>query len=351
MQLHMFGHWPSEVSTLLYSHREKFEQSSNRRSAKSRTDMATPMDQDDPVGSSITPSDMPSMSDILCAHKTTSSWKLFVGDHFTALCHDKGCTPCATYMLHITRGANTGELGPRPEGLKHALKEAWPGAIGRICQDASQDLEKANQTIDRLEDELATMKRDGNSLFSRYEKECDHRRKVEDDVACYRARLCLREDSMRSSSLSTQPRAQSPLHPTPLMALSSTTPTTPTVGTPPCKKHTTDSGTIDPALDPYNPDNWEEGTYEEDWTRYNPPPPYPVGPLPPAQPIQADELHLPEYVLLPKIAKPWLQALLPASVTGVLPHPLGKAPAQPATCTHQWYDECDINDPHLEALY
>ena len=35
----------------------------------------------------------------------------------------------------------------------------------------------------------------------------------------------------------------------------------------------------------------------------------------------------------------------------MLPRPLGKAPARPATRTHQWYDECDISDLPLEALY
>ena len=240
------------------------------------------------------------MSDILCTHKTTSSWKLFAGNHFAALCHDKGCTLCATYyMLHHTWGANARELGPRPEGLEHALKEAWPGAIRCIHQDVSQELERANRAIDRLEEELATMKKDGNNLFMRYEKECDH--KAEDDVARYRARLCLCEDLTRSSSSSTQPRAQSPSHLTLSTAPLSTTLTTSVAGTPPCKKHATDSGAIDPAIDPYNPDNWEEGTYEEDWMGYNPPPPRLVGPLPPAQPFQADDLRLPKYVLLPKI--------------------------------------------------
>ena len=150
------------------------------------------------------------------------------------------------------------------------------------------------------------MKKDGDNLFMRYEKECDCCHKVEDDIAHYRARLCLCEDSTRSSSLSTQPRAQSPSRLTSLMAPPSTPLTTPAAGTPPHKKHTTDSGAVDPAVDPYDPDNWEEGTYEEDWVGYNPPPPRPVDPLQPAQPIQADELHLPEYVLLPKIIKPWL---------------------------------------------
>ena len=284
----------------------KFEQSSNCCFTKNSTNMATPMDQDNPVELSVAPSSTPSMSDILHAHKMTSSWKLFVGNHFAALCHDKGCTPCATYMLHLTQGENTRELGPQPKGLEHVLKEAWPGAIRRILVDVSQKLERANQAINRLEEELTTMKKDGDNLFMRYEKECDHCRKVEDDVAHYRARLRLCEDSTRSSSSSTQPRAQSPSCLTLSMALPWTPLTTPAAGTPLCKTRTTDSGAVDPAIDPYDPDNWEEGTYKEDWVGYNPPPPHPVDPLLPAQPIQADELRLPEYVLLPKIIKPRL---------------------------------------------
>ena len=178
------------------------------------------------------------------------------------------------------------------------------------------------------------MKKDGDPLFIRYEKECDHRRKAEDDVVRYRTRLRLREDSTRSSLPSTQPRAQSSSCLTSSTAPPLTTPTTPAAGTPPCKKRATNSGAVDPAIDPYDPNNWEEGTYEEDWIGYNPPPPRPAGPLPPAPPIQADELCLPEYVLLLKIVKPRLQASLPASITGVLPCPLGKAPARPATRTH-----------------
>ena len=80
-------------------------------------------------------------------------------------------------------GANAGELGRQSEGLEHALEEAWPGAIRCIHQDASQEVERANQTINRLEEELATMKKDGDNLFIRYEKECDCRHKVEDDLS------------------------------------------------------------------------------------------------------------------------------------------------------------------------
>ena len=188
------------------------------------------------MGSSVAPSDTPSVSDILHTHKTTSPWKLFTGNHFTTLCHDRGCAPCATYMLHLTRGANTGKLGPQPEGLEHALEEAWPGVIGCICQDASQEVERANRTIDRLEEELATMKKDGDNLFIRYEKECDRCHKVEDDMVRYRTRLHLHEASTRSSLSSTQPRAQSPSRLTSSTAPPSTTPTTPVAGTPPRKK-------------------------------------------------------------------------------------------------------------------
>ena len=35
------------------------------------------------------------------------------------------------------------------------------------------------------------MKKDGNNLFIRYEKECDRRSKAEEDIARYRARLHL----------------------------------------------------------------------------------------------------------------------------------------------------------------
>ena len=102
-------------------------------------------------------------------------------------------TRAAPHVLHICctllGGANAGELGPQPKGLEHTLEEAWPGAIGRIFQDASQALEQANRAINRLEDKLATMKKDGDNLFIRYEKECDRRHKAEEDVAYYRARL------------------------------------------------------------------------------------------------------------------------------------------------------------------
>ena len=123
---------------------KKFEQSSNCHSAQNHTNMATPMDQYDPTGSSVAQSNTPSMLDIIHAHKTASTWKLFMGSHFTTLCHNKGCHPCATYMLHLTWGAHTGELGPQPKGLKHVLEEAWPEATRHLHQDASQELAKAN---------------------------------------------------------------------------------------------------------------------------------------------------------------------------------------------------------------
>jgi len=65
-----------------------------------------------------------------------------------------------------------------------------------------------------------------------------------------------------------------------------------------------------------------------------------------------DSLHHPKMVPLMKSnvdTKP--VASLPASVTGVLPHPLGKMAARPAIQARQWFDECNISDPQLDALY
>ena len=47
--------------------------------------------------------------------------------------------------------------------------------------------------------------------------------------------------------------------------------------------------------------------------------------------------------LLAKKAKPVVS--LPITITGMLPHPLGKTAVAKA-----WFDECDINDPALILL-
>jgi len=44
-------------------------------------------------------------------------------------------------------------------------------------------------------------------------------------------------------------------------------------------------------------------------------------------------------------------ASLPASITGVLPHPLGKTATRPAVRAWKWFDECDVDNPRLDALY
>src|SRR6266481_9294737 len=79
-------------------------------SVQNHYNMATPMDQDNPMGLSSPHADTPSMTDIIQASKATSHWKLFLGNHFISLCHDKGCTTCAEYITHLMCGANVGEL-------------------------------------------------------------------------------------------------------------------------------------------------------------------------------------------------------------------------------------------------
>ena len=102
--------------------------------------MAMPMDQDDPTGLSAPHTDMPSMTDIIQASKATSRWKLFSGNHFIALWHDKGCAACTEHITHLMHSANAGELGPHPSSLSQALDEAWPEAMTCIYKDADKQL-------------------------------------------------------------------------------------------------------------------------------------------------------------------------------------------------------------------
>src|SRR6266481_3508090 len=70
-------------------------------STQNHYDMAMPMYQDDPMGSSAPHANMPSVMDIIQASKATSRWKLFSGNHFITLCHDKGCAACTEYITHL----------------------------------------------------------------------------------------------------------------------------------------------------------------------------------------------------------------------------------------------------------
>ena len=60
-----------------------------------------------------------------------------------------------------------GNWVPNPKASSMCSRK--PGQ-GPSHQDVSQALEQANRAINRLEDELTTMKKDGNNLFIRYEK-------------------------------------------------------------------------------------------------------------------------------------------------------------------------------------
>src|SRR6266481_4966925 len=137
------NHVPFEMTDLSsnsshYFNFNKLKWSLKCSSVQNRYNMATPMDQDDPMGSSAPHADTPSMMDIIQALKATSCWKLFSGSHFIALCHDKGCTACAEYITH--HGANVGELGTHLYSLSQALDKAWPEAMTRICKDADKQL-------------------------------------------------------------------------------------------------------------------------------------------------------------------------------------------------------------------
>src|SRR6266481_795885 len=168
-----------------------------------------PMDQDDPMGSSAPHADMPSVTDIIQASKATSHWKLFSGNHFIALCHDKGCATCAEYITHLARSANAGELGPRPSSLTQSLDEAWPEAMSRIHKDADEqlrdELRTAHRIIEEQTDEIDGLQKDGNKIYADYKVEQAHCHEAEESLTCLKGKA--KETvgmTMRSSSSLTK---------------------------------------------------------------------------------------------------------------------------------------------------
>ena len=93
-------------------------------------------------GHLFAPSDTPSVLDILCAHKTTSSWKLFASNPFATLCHDKGCTLCATYMLHLTWGQTQGNWVPNLKASSMHLRKPGQGPSGTSWRMHPKNLKK-----------------------------------------------------------------------------------------------------------------------------------------------------------------------------------------------------------------
>jgi len=170
-------------------------------------------------------------------------------------------------MLHLARGANAGELVPKPEGIEPALDEAWPNVIGRIRHDVARAIDKANRTIDRLNGNLNTLKNDGDRLFVDFKAERDCWRDAEARLAHIEGKSReVDEPTMRSSSSSAKRKAEEHPPPTRSTALPSTT--TLVDGLLPLKKRATEGGPSDLAYDPYNPDNWAPGTYVEDYLDY-----------------------------------------------------------------------------------
>jgi len=123
-------------------------------------------------------------------------------------------------------------------------------------------------------------------------------------------------------------------------------------GLPPLKKWATEGGPSDSAYDPYDPDNWVPGTYIEDYLDYGRAESSSTGPATQGRKKGDDGLHRPEIVpLMKRNTETQPVASLPASITGVLPRPLGKTATRPVVQAWKWFDECDVNDLWLDALY
>ena len=65
-----------------------------------------------------------------------------------------------------------------------------------------------------------------------------------------------------------------------------------------------------------------------------------------------DDASCPTTMLLPKkVAKPRLVALLPISITGQLPRPLGKTAALSPYRPRAWYEDCPLDEPQFIELW
>ena len=153
---------------------------------------------------------------------------------------------------------------------------------------------------------------------------------------------------MRSSSSATKRRADSPPPTEQLMARLSTEKRM--AGEPPLAKQVKDDDPLPPVCALYNIEQWllaesmelpclakkdHKGKQRVD-----------SGLPPKTGDSSCPTTNLPTR----KAAKPHPVALLPISVTGVLPRPLGKTAVLPAVCTRQWFDDCPLDDPRFIEL-
>ena len=160
------------------------------------------------------------VTDLLCAHREMSAWKIVSSTHLLAQCHETGCDLCAQYIMHLVCGGNAGELSSRPPHLEQALDEAWPAEMVWICEDARtalhSEIEEVHRIIDEHNAQMATAKSDYtrekyNEEVSYQEHVKDKLIHVDDKIACLETRLLnLASVMMRSSSSSTKRKVDSP---------------------------------------------------------------------------------------------------------------------------------------------
>ena len=130
--------------------------------------MIAPMEEDGvPVGTPPPPpppAATPSVTDLLCAHRATSEWKILSSTHLPTQCHDTECDLCAQYIVHLACGGNAGKLSSWPPRLEQALDEAWPEEMARIHEDTEtalhSEIEEAHRIIDKHDAQMATAKLD-----------------------------------------------------------------------------------------------------------------------------------------------------------------------------------------------
>ena len=326
--------------------------------------MVAPMEEDSvPVGMLPPPHPLaatPSVTDLLRAHRAMSEWKIVSSTHLLTQCHDTGCDLCTQYIVHLACGGNASELSSWPPRLEQALDEAWPEEMARIREDTRTALhskiEEVHRIIDEHDAQMATAKLDYTQLGKKYDEEVSYREHIEDKLVHADDKIVHPEMKLldiasamtRSSSSSTKRKADS-LPPSDRSTTRASVGGRTVGGPPPAKRAKDDNDPSPPMPTDYDVDQWLSSPSKEG-------PPLMSrkgkGKARNSSPPDVDDASRPTAVLLPKkVAKPQLVALLPISVTGQLPRPLGKTAALSPYRPRVWYEDCPLDEPQFIELW
>ena len=262
--------------------------------------------------------------------------------------------------MHLARGGNASELSSRPPCLEQALDEAWPEEMVRIREEVQtalrSEIEEAHCIIDKHDAQMATAKSDYTRLGKKYDEEVSYREHVKDKLVRADEKAIRLETKLfdfvnvttRSSSSSTKRKVDS-LPPPDRSTTRASVGGRVAGGPPPAKRAKDDDDPPPPMPADFDVDQWlsspsEEGTPFTSCKG--------KGRARDSSPPNVDDASRSTAVPLPKRAvKPRPVALLPISVMGQLPQPLGKTAALSPYRPRAWYEDCLLDEPQFIELW